>query len=125
MAEMAKAFSLKLPPVDEVIKTITAAEGIPVVAHLGEAPFGDLRFTQELYSMGVRGFEVWHPGNKPDARAYLSDFCDANGLYKTGGTDHSAELGGCKDAFPEHNLPDDCGGMPEEDFNKLYTRALG
>ena len=103
----------------------TEAEGVPVVAHLGEAPFGKIEYVEELYSLGIRGFEIWHPGNSAEARKYLENFCNANGLYKTGGTDHSATLGGCAATLPVHDLPDDCGGMSETDFNNLYTRKFG
>ena len=124
-AEMAAAFSFKFQAVDDVIKTIIEAEGVPVIAHLGEAPYGKIDYTEELYSLGAMGFEICHPGNNDEARDYLSKFCDEHGLYKTGGTDHSADLGGLRSGFPKHNIPNDCGGMNEEDFTKLYERALG
>ena len=126
MAEIeASSDKLVLPKTETVVKTILAAGGVPVAAHLGEAPFGKIEYAEELREMGVRGFEVCHPGNNEYARKYLVDFCNEYGLYKTGGTDHSAELGGCKNIFEAHNLPDDCGGMSEEDFMTLYERRLG
>lgn len=125
MVEIEAACDLALPSTDEVIKTVLAAEGVPVVAHLADAPFGKIEYAEELYSLGARGFEVWHPGNKPEARAYLERFCDDNGLYKTGGTDHSADLGGYATSVASTKLSNDCGGMSKHDFDTLYERRLG
>lgn len=126
MAEIeASSDRLALPPTEKVVKTILAAGGVPIVAHLGATSFGKIEYAEELREMGVCGFEVHHPDNNAAARKYLEEFCNTYGLYKAGGTDHSAELGGCKQVFAEHNLPDDCGGMSEEDFMTLYERRLG
>lgn len=125
MAEIEANCSTTLPKTDEVINAIISAEGVPVVAHLGEEPFGKLEYAEELRALGVRGFEINHPGNAPEARKYLSEFCDEYGLYKMGGTDHSATLGGADSMTKYGSAADDCGGVSEEDFMKLYNRELG
>lgn len=124
-AEVAEVCNLKNPDVDEVIKTIICAEGVPVVAHLGEAPFGNSKHTDELRRMGARGFEVLHPCHDGKMAEFFNDYCNEYGLYKMGGTDHSCTLGGYLDTMPEHRLPEDCGGISEEDFMKIYRRELG
>ena len=108
-----------------MIKAIIGAEGVPVVAHLGAAPFGKVEYAEELRALGIRGFEIDHPENSAPDREYLRAFCDEYGLYKTGGTDHSATLGGSGSMINHDTFSDDSGGMSEEDFMKLYNRELG
>ena len=75
--------------------------------------------------MGIKGIEVYHPSILPEERVAYDALCRERGLYVTGGTDHAGRIGGFTDLFEKKNKPDDCGGMTEEDFFKLYRRELG
>lgn len=108
------------PDPEEVIHTILKADGIPVIAH----PHGKQEYIDDLLKMGLRGIEVYHPSILPEERVYYDTLCEEKGLYKLGGTDHASLLGGFADLFPKKDRPVDCGFICEEDFMKLYTRAL-
>ena len=109
------------PDPEEVIHTILKADGIPVIAH----PHNKQEYIDDLLKMGLRGIEVYHPSILPEERVYYDALCEEKGLYKLGGTDHASILGGFADLFPKKDRPVDCGFIGEEDFMKLYTRALG
>lgn len=109
------------PDPEEVIHTILKADGIPVIAH----PHNKQPYLDDLLKMGLRGIETHHPSVLPEEKQHYDALCEEKGLYKLGGTDHASVLGGFADLFPKKDRPVDCGYISEEDFMKLYTRALG
>ena len=110
------------PDIEEVIHTVRHAGGVPVVAH----PHRKAKYIDDLIKMGVMGFETHHPDlideGEPD---FYDRLCTERGLYKLGGTDHSAVLGGLAERMEHLNVPVETGYVTEEDFMKLYRRELG
>jgi hypothetical protein len=119
--ELEAAIGYFTPDIEECIKIILAAGGVPVIAH----PHGKQEYIEDLIKMGIKGIEVYHPSILPEERVAYDTLCRERGLYVTGGTDHAGKIGGFADLFEKKNKPDDCGGMTEEDFFKLYRRELG
>lgn len=104
--------------VQDVIRAIRAAGGVPIVAH----PAGAEHLAEELLEMGAMGFETSHPEISQECKDFFCDFCEKHGLYQLGGTDHSSILGG---TGYQADLPPECGNVTEENFMKLYHRTLG
>lgn len=104
--------------VEDVIRAIRAAGGVPIVAHPARAE----HLAEELVEMGAMGFETSHPEISEDCKAFFRDFCEKHNLYQLGGTDHSSILGG---TGYQADLPPECGNVSEENFMKLYRRELG
>ena len=119
--ELEAAIGYFTPNIEECIKVILGAGGVPVIAH----PHAKQEYIEDLIKMGIKGIEVYHPSITEDERVGYDALCRARGLYVTGGTDHAGKIGGFADLFPKKDRPDDCGGMTEEDFFKLYHRTLG
>lgn len=109
------------PDIEECIRVILKAGGVPVIAH----PHGKQEYIEDLIKMGIKGIEVYHPSITEEERPGYDAICRERGLYVTGGTDHAGSIGGFADLFPKKNRPDDCGGLGEEDFFRLYRRELG
>lgn len=116
-AGIAEVHSWGIPEMEEVIATVRAAGGVPVVAH----PHKQAAKAEEMLKMGVMGFETHHPDLDDEDEAFFDAFCTEHNLYKMGGTDHSGPIG-----CPDHaHIPADCGGVTEAEFMKLYRRELG
>ncbi len=107
---------------EDVIQTILAAEGVPVVAH----PYDLAEYADALVEAGARGFEVVHPSLvRRDLVAHYTEYCDAKGLYKMGGADHSSVIGGYIQDDPKYDCPPEAIGICEEYFMTMYERRLG
>ncbi len=123
------------PSAKEVIETVIAAGGVPVMAH----PRGVRESrANELLDLGIMGFETHHPDLSDEDKTFFENFCDKHSLYKCGGTDHGAVMAGIfkKDTAPsvgadcrifinDNDPGPESGGMTEESFMKLYNRSLG
>ena len=109
------------PDVEEVVKTIIEAGGVPVIAH----PHKKEAYVKDLIKMGVMGFETIHPDLTKEEQAYYDELCSEYRLYKLGGTDHSSVLGGYADCMPKHDLGPESGYVTEGNFMQLYRRELG
>lgn len=71
-----------------VLKLITAAGGIPVLAHPGLV--GDDRIVDDIIAAGIRGIEAYHPRHDSrQTRKYL-DLAAKHHLLVTGGSDFHA-----------------------------------
>lgn len=120
--EIEELTGMYTPDIEEVIHTILQAGGVPIVAH----PHRRAKYVDDLIRMGVMGFETRHPDlvdeGEPD---YYDRLCTERHLYKLGGTDHSAVLGGLAERMAHLNVPVETGYVTEEDFMKLYRRELG
>ena len=119
--ELEAAIGYFTPDIEECIKVILAAGGVPVIAH----PHGKQEYIEDLIKMGIKGIEVYDPSITEEERIAYDALCRERGLYVTGGTDHAGKIGGFTDLFEKKNKPDDCGGLGEEDFFRLYRRELG
>ena len=107
------------PKLEDVVKAIRKAGGVPIVAH----PKRDMmEHAEELVEMGVMGFETHHPDMEEEVKQFFDRFCEERDLYKMGGTDHRSVLCG---HHPNMNFLPDSGGVTEEDFMKIYYRTLG
>ncbi len=115
-ARVKELTGIPAPQLEDAVRIIREAGGVPIVAH----PMGMIPYAEELLAMGVMGFEISHPDCEQEELAFFARFCEQNGLYKSGGTDHSSLLSAADDG-----LPIECGGIGEEDFMKLYRRELG
>ena len=109
------------PDIEEVIHTIRAAGGVPIIAH----PNKRAKYVDDLIKMGVMGFETRHPDLTEGEPEFYDALCTERNLYKLGGTDHSAVLGGLAERMAHLNVPIETGYVTEEDFMKLYRRELG
>ena len=111
----------------DVVKTIIEAGGVPVVAH----PHGLEDYVRDFLNMGVMGFETRHGDLWEGTHGvcgeheFFEEVCDAHGLYKMGGSDHSGILGGNLHLGKEFNIPECHTGISEEDFMNIYERRLG
>ncbi len=74
------------PDVRTVTDSIRDAGGLVVIAH--PAAYHNEELIAELAEENrLDGVEVWHPRQNENQVVYLTDFADAHGLLKTGGTD--------------------------------------
>ena len=119
--EIEELTGLYTPDVEEVVHTILAAGGVPVIAH----PNKREKYVDDLIRMGVMGFETRHPDLTEGEPEFYDQLCTERNLYKLGGTDHSAVLGGLAERMAHLNVPVETGYVTEEDFMKLYRRELG
>ncbi len=119
--KIAEMIGLTNPDIEEVVKTILKAGGVPVVAH----PHNRAKYVDDLLEMGVMGFETIHPDLSKEEMGYYDKLCEERSLYKLGGTDHHSILGGYADRMPTHDVPPDTGYVTEENFMKLYRREFG
>jgi predicted metal-dependent phosphoesterase TrpH len=77
---------------DEAIRTITAAGGVPVLAHFREAP-ARLELLRELIEVGLAGLEVHYRSFDPSTTAAVGAVAAQLGLLATGGSDYHGDLG--------------------------------
>lgn len=71
-----------------VLKLITAAGGIPVLAHPGL--IGDDRIVEDIIAAGIRGIEVYHPRHDSTQNRKYLDLAGTHHLLVTGGSDFHA-----------------------------------
>ena len=124
--EIEDIIGLHHPQAEDVIDIILKADGVPIIAHPTE--HGRYFFkeeTEKYLKLGVKGFEVCHPGMSADEQAFYTAVCDERGLYKLGGTDHHGKLGGFCDRMPDLCAQINEGYTTEQEFMKLYKRQLG
>ena len=77
---------LKLTP-PEVIRAITGAGGIPVLAHPAHSRPPAVERIPEFVDYGLRGVEVHYPHHSPEEIETLLELCQAYDLLVTGGSD--------------------------------------
>ena len=109
----------------DMIDLIRKAGGIAILAH----PHGQLDRVEELISYGLQGIEVYHPDMTPQEQRQALEIAYANGLFISGGTDHSGLCGGMYSSFevPEEStyyLEPQSHGTLEEHFRELQNRKL-
>lgn len=74
----------------EAVELITAAGGIPVLAHPGRME--NDRLIRELCEAGLKGLEVYYPSHTPDLVTRYLKIAERHHLYITGGTDFHNSL---------------------------------
>lgn len=78
--------------VEKGLEMIRAAHGVSILAHPGAS--GLIPWLDEFAKLGVMGIEVHYPKHQPHVEQRLLDFCAANGLLVSGGSDfHSSSSG--------------------------------
>ena len=79
-----------LPAFSEVARIVHAVGGLVSAAHLKDRATRSLleRFRRD----GLDAVETRHPSHGPDQRARLTDFANALGLLRTGGSDWHGEM---------------------------------
>ena len=108
--------------VENVIKTIVDAGGVPIWAH---PRFSEMELLDTLRGFGLMGVEINHPDVDHRSFPILEEYAKKHNMYISGGSDHSGVLGGYADINPERAIPDDVGGVGEDDFMDLYFRRKG
>ncbi len=86
------------------IEAITAAGGLPVLAHFSEAP-GQLGLLRELRDAGLRGLEVYYRTFSPDTVALVADVAKRLAFIATGGSDYHGDLMTYAEAHATLNVP--------------------
>jgi len=71
----------------EVVQTILAGNGLPVLAH----PLGVTHIVPELAQRGLVGLEAYYTGYAPDETRFLLDLAAEHDLLVTGGSDFHGE----------------------------------
>ncbi len=75
---------------------ISAAGGIPVLAHPGLIPCRDanelVRLIESLCRIGLKGLEVYYPDHPPEAVARYLEMAEQYNLAVTGGSDFHGQL---------------------------------
>jgi len=86
----------------EILETIAAAGGVPILAHPGaQWVNSDERILEEFLRMGLRGLECYTSYHKPEVTARFADWCRRRGLLITGGSDcHGDYTAGRKLGIP-------------------------
>jgi hypothetical protein len=77
---------------EDAIAAITAAGGIPVLAHFREGP-GRPDVISELMDQGLRGLEVYYRSFDLATVEAMAALAESNRLIATGGSDYHGDLG--------------------------------
>lgn len=91
--------------VREAIEAISAAGGIPILAHFPAAPDVAERI-EELREWGLRGLEVYYRRFADDQVERLREFATARGLLITGGSDFHGDTGSYAESLVTTHVPD-------------------
>lgn len=109
------------PSTKDVIAAIRKAGGVPILAH----PHDQFQYVMDLKEAGLMGVEANHPELTDQEVEMYNAFADQQGMYKTGGTDHSGVLGGYEWLEPARAADNRRNSVQEKDFMNLYQRRLG
>lgn len=115
---------------DELFALIRGAGGIPILAH----PHQQTQYLPEMKAMGLGGVEADHPGMDDFDKAQAWKFAEENGIYRSGGTDHTGVMGNSMKRGAgivlNYNVitPYDAdveNGATQEEYERLRARSLG
>ena len=90
------------------IEAITAAGGLPVLAHYPAAPVQP-ELLDLLQGWGLRGIEVYYRSFTPETVTQMADFAEARNLIATGGTDYHGDGLTYADARSKLQVPREVG----------------
>jgi len=93
---------------DDAIRTISAAGGIPVLAHFREASTR-LELLRELVEVGLAGLEVHYRSFDAATTEAVGTVAATLGLLATGGTDYHGDLGPYADSHAALWVPPETG----------------
>ncbi len=110
----------------ELCGLIHEAGGIAIVAHPVQNLIHKLA---ELRENGVDGFEVWHANMSQEERKTAYEFCMANRLYISGGSDHSGLCSGLYSSYSDptaspYYIPEMSAGVPEFFFREIKNMKI-
>ena len=92
----------------DAIAAITAARGLPVLAHFSEAP-RQVPLLRELREAGLRGLEVYYRTFTSDTVALVASVASVVDLVPTGGSDYHGDLMSYAEAHAALAVPDSVG----------------
>jgi predicted metal-dependent phosphoesterase TrpH len=92
----------------EAIQAITAAGGLPALAHFWDAPV-QVELLRELREEGLRGLEVHHASFLPETAVEIGAVATALALVPTGGTDYHGDTSTYAEAHAGLDVPDSIG----------------
>jgi 3',5'-nucleoside bisphosphate phosphatase len=93
---------------EDAIAAITAAGGIPVLAHFREGP-GRPDVISELMEQGLRGLEVYYRSFDRATVEAMAALAESNRLIATGGSDYHGDLGPYSATHAQLWVPDEVG----------------
>ncbi len=93
---------------EDAIGAITAAGGIPVLAHFREGP-GRPDVISELMEQGLRGLEVYYRSFDRATVEAMAALAESNRLIATGGSDYHGDLGPYSATHAQLWVPDEVG----------------
>ena len=94
------------------IEAIRAADGLPVLAHFGEAP-SRVEIVRELVEAGLGGLEVYYRSFDLATVAAVGEVAQALDLVPTGGTDYHGDTGTYAEAHAALWVPPEvAAGIP-------------
>lgn len=77
-------------PVEDAVKAVKAAGGVPVLAHPGLLKKNHQEYAfifESLKDAGLEGIEVYYPSHNESMRSFFRNECHRLGLIPTGGSD--------------------------------------
>ena len=120
-AKIRELTGYETPRVEDAIRIIREAGGVPVIAH----PHDQFDFIRPLMEAGLMGMEVDYQDAPDEETAAADALATELGIYKTGGSDHGGILGGrAWDPARPGKDPEE-RGVSRADFMRLYRRELG
>ncbi|KOA19396.1 hypothetical protein CLHOM_21870 [Clostridium homopropionicum DSM 5847] len=93
---------MKYLDVNEAIKAISLAGGVPVLAHPGV--FDNYDSIENLVKVGLKGIEVEHPSHSERDKVVCKFYCSKFNLIETGGSDFHGIYGGVKNLLGCSNI---------------------
>ncbi len=93
----------------EAIRMICEAGGIPILAHPGMQVNEDAGLLEAIVAAGVEGLEVFSSYHSPEQTQFYLDFARAHGLLFTAGSDYHGKI---KPSIQIGSSP--CDGLEEE-----------
>jgi len=93
---------------EDAIRVVTAAGGIPVLAHFREAP-SRIPLLRELIEVGLAGLEVHYRSFDRTTTSLVGHVATQLGLLATGGSDYHGDLGSYADAHAALWVPPEVG----------------
>lgn len=99
-------------PLEDLIKLIKDAGGIPVIAH----PHNQLDDIDYLIECGIQGLEVWHPSLTEEEKKKAYQIALEKNLYISGGSDHRGLCGGLYSTCPKD--------IPITEYSAYYIEPL-
>ena len=116
-------------PLGEMVDLIKRAGGFAVCAHPNMNQLGKIDM---LLEAGIEGLEVLHAELSNEERELSLKLCLENGLYISGGSDHSGLCGGYYDSFPDEEslkaselyIEPLSSGVTLEHYNEIKARKL-